>query len=371
MSIFMPVRYPSTLGAYVHIPFCEHRCDYCSFSVFTDRHHLHRSYVSAVLEEIRGVVVEGARFDTVFVGGGTPSLLEPSLLAEILRALPVTAGAEITVECNPDDVTDDLLAPLLDAGLSRVSLGVQSTVDHVLSNLGRRHNRAAVGQAVAALARSGVASYNVDLIYGASNESLTDWRTTLEDAVGFGTTHVSAYALTVEGGTVLASDATRQPDDDDQADKYELADEILCAAGFGNYEVSNWARPGFECEHNWRYWRQGDYLGFGCAAHSHVGGRRWWNVRTPDRFVEKISNGESGRSASEQLTGEQRALELLQLTLRTRIGVPVNAFDGSDLASLNEGGLVNVHNDRAVLTVRGRLLANAVSHQLRIPPPIA
>lgn len=365
MSVESFVNYPSTLGAYVHIPFCEHRCDYCSFSVFTDRHHLHRAYVSAMLEEIRGVAEAGARFDTVFVGGGTPSLLDPSLLADVLRALPVVPGAEISVECNPDDVTEELLETLLGAGLTRVSLGVQSTVDHVLVNLGRRHNRAAVHRAVATLARSGVASYNVDLIYGAANESLSDWRTTLEDAVGFATTHVSAYALTVEGGTALANDPTRQPDDDDQADKYELADEILGNAGFTNYEVSNWARPGFECAHNWRYWRQGEYLGFGCAAHSHVAGRRWWNVRTPDRYIEKLTNGESAGSASEQLNDDQRALELLQLTLRTRIGVPIDAFGDADLALLVEGALVHVVGERALLTVKGRLLANAVSHQLR------
>ncbi len=358
------------LGAYVHVPFCQHRCDYCSFSVFTDRHELHAQYVNALVTELRLATDQGSRFETVFVGGGTPSMLAPPLLASILRAIPTTDGAEVTVECNPDDVSDELLEGLLDAGLTRVSLGVQSTVDHVLANIGRRHSRAAVSNAVAIIARSGVPSYNVDLIYGASNESLTDWRTTLDDAVGFGTTHISAYALTVEGGTALAGDPSRQPDEDDQADKYELAHEVLGVAGFSNYEVSNWAQPGFECAHNWRYWTQRNYLGFGCAAHSHLNGRRWWNVRTPDRYLEKISAGASPGSASEELSPADRALEARQLLLRTRLGVPSDAFAPDDFGALLAGGLIVAEGDRAVLTMKGRLMANAVSHYLRAPATI-
>ena len=363
-------RVSGPLGAYVHVPFCRHRCDYCSFSVFTDRHELHTHYVDAVCSELRWAADQGRRFETVFVGGGTPSMLAPALLASIVRAIPTTDGAEVTVECNPDDVSDELLTGLLDAGLTRVSLGVQSTVDHVLANIGRRHNRAAVANAVATIARSGVPSYNVDLIYGASNESLKDWRTTLDDAVGFGTTHISAYALTVEGGTALASDPSRRPDEDDQADKYELAHEVLGAAGFVNYEVSNWAQPGFECAHNWRYWTQGNYLGFGCAAHSHIDGRRWWNVRTPDRYLEKITAGESPGSASEELSPADRSLEAQQLSLRTRLGVPSEAFAPDDLHALLAGGLIAAQGNRAVLTVKGRLMADAVSHHLRVPATI-
>ena len=355
---------PASLGAYVHIPFCAHRCDYCSFSVFTDRHHLHHAYIDALLTEIGEASERGAMFDTVFVGGGTPSMLDPTLLASVVRALRFAPGTEVTVECNPDDVTDALVAALLGAGVTRVSLGVQSSVDHVLVNLGRRHDRAAVGAAVDVLRRSGLASYNVDLIYGASNESLDDWRTTLDDAVSFGTTHVSAYALTVEGGTALAADPLRQPDDDDQADKYELAHRVLGAAGFANYEVSNWARPGHECAHNWRYWRQGEYLGFGCAAHSHVDGARWWNVRTPDRYIERITSGRDAKSTTERLTPDQRSMEELQLLLRTRLGVPASSFTPADVSDFVDGGLVDVDGDRVVLTVRGRLMANALSHRL-------
>lgn len=351
----------------MHIPFCAHRCDYCSFSIFTDRHHLHGIYVDAVLADIRSAAENGAVFQSVFVGGGTPSLIDSSLLAEILRALPIRDGAEVTVESNPDDVTEAWLSALRHAGMNRLSLGVQSTVDHVLASLNRRHDRANVATAIAAVQRVGVPSLNIDLIYGAVGESLDDWRQSVDETLSWGTTHVSAYALTVEGGTALAADAERSPDEDDQADKYELASELLGAAGFVNYEVSNWARTGFECVHNWTYWRQGSYLGFGCAAHSHVDGHRWWNVRTPDRYIEKVSFGTSPVSASERLDPAARALEALQLALRTREGVPAGSFSDADLADLVAGGLVDVQDSTARLSVRGRLMANAVTHLLRVP----
>lgn len=335
--------------------------------MFTDRNGLQGSYVDAVIREIGRAAESGARFDTVFVGGGTPSLLPPILLASVLRTLPFDPGTEISVECNPDDVTDELVTELLSAGLTRLSLGVQSTSNHVLANIGRTHDADAVGRAVEIARRCGVTSLNLDLIYGASNESMADWERTLADAVSFGSTHLSAYALTVEGGTALAHDPDRRPDEDDQADKYERTHVVLGAAGFANYEVSNWARPGYECAHNWRYWRQGEYLGFGCAAHSHLGGRRWWNVRTPDRYIEKISHGSGAESASEFLSPPERALEAKQLLLRTREGVSDDSFTADDLTELVEGGLVDrAPNGRVVLTVAGRLMANAVSHLLRV-----
>ena len=348
----------------MHIPFCAHRCEYCSFAVFTDRLHLQQAYVDAVLREIAHAADSGAVFGTVFVGGGTPSLIDASLLAEILRAVPTLPDAEVTVEANPDDVTDEWLSTVQLGGLTRLSLGVQSTVDHVLRSLGRRHNRAQVASAVATANRSGIGSLNVDLIYGAVGESMDDWRRSVEEVLSWGTTHVSAYALTVEGGTVLAADASRAPDEDDQADKYERATELLAAASFTNYEVSNWAKPGNECAHNWTYWRQGSYLGFGCAAHSHVNGDRWWNVRTPDRYIDKINSGTSAVSTVEHLDPGAVALEALQLRLRTREGVPCTAFADGDLAAFVAGGLLTVEETTARLTVRGRLMANAITHHL-------
>jgi oxygen-independent coproporphyrinogen-3 oxidase len=231
---------------------------------------------------------------------------------------------------------------------------------HVLVSLGRRHDPDNVERAVAAVRRVGLPTFNLDLIYGGAGERLSDWARTLDAVVALDPPHVSAYALTVEPGTVLAGQPDRHPDDDDLADKYELVDERLSTAGLANYEVSNWARPGHECAHNLLYWRQQDYLGIGCAAHSHRAGRRWWNVRTPDRYVDLVRRGLPTETAGETLDAETRRLEGLQLALRMREGVPLDALDGEELP-----GLVERHGDRWVLTRSGRLLANEVSLRLR------
>jgi oxygen-independent coproporphyrinogen-3 oxidase len=191
-------------------------------------------------------------------------------------------------------------------------------------------------------------------------ESLADWRRTLDEVLALDPPHVSAYGLTVEAGTPLAGDLARHPDDDDQADKYLLAEELLTGADLANYEVSNWARPGHECRHNRLYWSQGDYRGVGCAAHSHVGGRRWWNVRTPERYLDLVERGEPVEAAGEDLSRDERSLEALQLALRTREGVPAGALDVDEL-----GDLVEPVGARVVLTLRGRLLANEVAMRLR------
>jgi oxygen-independent coproporphyrinogen-3 oxidase len=244
--------------------------------------------------------------------------------------------------------------------VNRVSIGVQSMAPHVLAALGRTHDQANVRRAVAAVHSVGLPTFNVDLIYGAAGETLADWRTTLERILELDPPHVSAYALTVEAGTPLAGDPARYPDDDVQADEYELADELLTGAGLANYEVSNWARPAHECKHNQLYWGQHDYLGFGCAAHSHHRGRRWWNLRTPERYIEAVRDGRPTEAAGETLDAETRRLEGLQLALRTAGGVPVGALDGDALP-----GLVERTGDRWTLTRQGRLLANEVSVRLR------
>jgi oxygen-independent coproporphyrinogen-3 oxidase len=299
---------------------------------------------------------------TVFVGGGTPTLVPADALAGVLRSIPLAAGAEVTVECNPDDVSVAMFETYAGAGVNRVSIGVQSMVPHVLRVLGRSHDPANVERAVAAARTAGLPTFNLDLIYGSVGESLADWRTTLERALALEPPHVSAYALTVEAGTPLADDPARHPDDDVQADEYELADELLTAAGLVNYEVSNWARPGHECRHNLLYWRQQDYRGFGCAAHSHHDGRRWWNLRTPERYLAAVRAGHATEAAGETLDAETRAVEGLQLSLRTTAGVPLAALDGDELP-----GVVERVGDRWVLTRRGRLLANDVAVRLRAP----
>jgi putative oxygen-independent coproporphyrinogen III oxidase len=297
---------------------------------------------------------------SVFFGGGTPSMVPAGALAAVLGAIPRVEDAEVTVECNPDTVRAELLATYRHHGVNRLSLGVQSMVPHVLAALGRTHDPANVTSAVALARDAGFPTFNLDLIYGAAGESLDDWRRTLDATLALDPPHVSAYALTVEAGTPLADDPARYPDDDRQAAEYEAADELLTAAGLANYEISNWARSGHECRHNLLYWRQGDYLGFGCAAHSHRSGRRWWNVRTPERYIALVEAGDAPEAAGETLDAETRRLEGLQLALRTRDGVPLAALDAASLESL-----VEMRGDRVVLTRAGRLVANDISTRLR------
>lgn len=353
-------------GVYVHVPFCSKRCDYCAFATFTDRHHLSAEYMRAVKTHIEGTVANGMpKADSIFVGGGTPSMVPGALLAEVIAAIPRSPDAEVTVECNPDNITPDLLRAYVDAGVNRISLGVQSTVPHVLAALGREHDRDNVVRAVEWVRASGVRTFNLDIIYGGHGESVEDWRTTVEDVLALDPPHVSAYALTVEPGTPLADDHARHPDDDDQAAKYELVDDLLVAHGLANYEISNWAKPGHECRHNRIYWLQGDYAAFGSAAHGHHAGMRWWNVRTPDRYIEMINNGEDPVSSSEQLDDDTRALEALQLLIRMREGVSRNSFSADDLEAL--APFLAQSEDRVTLTRAGRLMANEISLRLRTP----
>lgn len=352
------------LGVYVHIPFCSSRCDYCAFATWTDRGHLATDYLEAVKADITAAFERESRpVETVFVGGGTPSLVPPDLLVAALTGIPTLDGAEVTVECNPDDVDASMLRVYRDGGVNRISLGVQSMVPRILSLLGRHHDPDNVISAVAAIDEVGFDSFNLDLIYGAASETLDEWSATLDAALALSPPHVSAYGLTVEAGTPLAADPARYPDDDVQADEYELADDRLTAAGLANYEVSNWARPGHDCRHNRLYWDQHDYLGFGCAAHSHVAGRRWWNLRTPERYIAAVHAGEPTEAAGETLDTETRRLEGLQLSLRTTDGVPAGALAADDVELLD--GLVEQRGQRVVLTRRGRLMANEVSIRLR------
>lgn len=356
---------PTPLGVYLHVPFCRHRCDYCAFATWTDRLGLAGRYLQACRSQVAAAVEDGLRpVTSVFVGGGTPSLAPAADLAGVLDAMPVVAGAEVTVECNPDDVTPGLLDRYRDAGVTRISLGVQSMDLAVLRALGRTHDPVNVHAAVAAVHEAGL-DLNVDLIYGAAGETVAQWAATLDEAVALEPHHVSAYALTVEAGTPLALDTARHPDDDDQADKYQLATDRLGAAGFDWYEISNWAEPGHECRHNLLYWSMGEYLAVGCAAHGHVAGRRYWHVRTPERYVAAIEDGRSPEAGSECLDPAARQIESWQLSLRTLAGVPAAAFDPEDLAG-PLAGLVEVHGDRATLTVAGRLLANEVALRLRV-----
>jgi putative oxygen-independent coproporphyrinogen III oxidase len=353
-------------GVYVHVPFCVHRCDYCAFATWTDRGHLMADYAWACITELGRADLPPAT--SVFFGGGTPSLLPGELLAGILAAVRREVGAEVTVECNPETVTPALLATYRAAGVSRLSFGVQSMVPSVLTALGRRHDPGAVVRAVQAAGEAGFGGdYSVDLIYGGAGETLEEWGRSVATVLALdpAPAHVSAYGLTVEPGTPLAAEPARHPDPDDQADKYLMADRLLADAGLEWYEISNWAKPGSECRHNRLYWAQGEYRGIGAAAHSHElladgTGRRWWNVRTPERYLKLVGEGADPAAAEDLVDPAARRLEAGHLALRTRDGVAVGALAADPVID----HLIEVRGDRVVLTVEGRLMANEVALRL-------
>jgi putative oxygen-independent coproporphyrinogen III oxidase len=381
-------------GVYVHVPFCRVRCGYCDFNTYTSAElgggADQAGYASAATAELdlAARVLDGAGLparpaSTVFFGGGTPTLLPVPDLAGLLGAVRqrfgLGAGVEVTTEANPDSVTERSLAELAAAGFTRVSFGMQSAVPHVLATLDRTHDPERVALAVSWARRAGLA-VSLDLIYGTPGESAGDWRASLEAALCCEPDHVSAYALVVEAGTRLAARVRRgevaAPDDDDLADKYEVADALLAGAGLHWYEVSNWARtPADACRHNLGYWRGDDWWGVGPGAHSHVGGVRWWNVRHPRAYADRIAAGESPAQAREVLDAGQRRAERVLLGVRLAEGLPLAELDGGGrgaVTGLIARGLLEgaaaLGTDgaarRAVLTGTGRLLADGVVREL-------
>lgn len=374
-------------GVYLHVPFCRVRCGYCDFNTYTAgelRGARQDAYADEVIREIalsRRVLADRGPLrpaSTVFFGGGTPTLLPAGdlgrMLAGVRDAFGLTPDAEVTVEANPDTVTAPMAAELAAAGVTRMSIGMQSAVPHVLAALDRTHDPAGVATAVAA-ARSAGLDVSVDLIYGAPGESLEDWRASVETAVALAPDHVSAYALIVEEGTKLARQIRRgevpEPDDDLQADMYELVDETLAAAGFDWYEVSNWARtPAQRSRHNLAYWRGTDWWGYGPGAHSHVGGLRWWNVKHPAAYAQRLAAAQSPAAGRERPDAAARRLEDVLLRSRIADGLAVSELTGEGrhaVASLIVDGLIDgaaAVRGRVVLTRRGRLLADAVVRAL-------
>lgn len=352
-------------GLYIHIPFCTTRCDYCAFATWTGREDSIDRYVDAVCLEIERAKTNGwwRTPDTVFFGGGTPSLLSVEQIAKLLHHAEPHASAEITMECNPESTSAENVAGAVAHGVNRISLGVQSRKRHVLAGLGRVSVEGALEQAIEAIDSAGISNLNVDLIYGGHGETTADFVESLTGVLNLGLrpSHISAYALTIEPGTPLSKSPERHPDEDLQAERYEVADQLLSDYGYRWYEISNWSLPGSECQHNLSCWLGGQYLGVGCAAHSHLGGERFANVFALDRYLEAISSNESAEARRERLDDIDRARELLELTIRTTVGVPVECLEASAI----EDGLAEVHGTRAVLTVRGRLLANEVALRLR------
>ena len=374
-----------TMSAYVHIPFCRVRCGYCDFNTYTAtelRGVSRASYVEELKKEIALSIDVLQRADvslrplhTVFFGGGTPTLLPVSYLADALQAVRDSHGiepeAEITVEANPDTLTAEYVDGLVRAGFTRVSVGMQSAAPHVLSALDRTHNPAAVDQAVSTIHSAGLEA-SIDLIYGAPGESLADWRRSLEQAISLNTGHISAYALIVEDGTALArkisSGAMNAPDDDLQAEMYELADELLSKAGFQWYEISNWAKSQQQqSQHNLAYWNNQDWWGYGPGAHSAIGGTRFWNVKHPAAYAGRLAEAHSPALSYE--TPDQQAVTLEQVLLGSRLaaGIPTQGHDPQAISTLIARGLIDgkrAIEGRIVLTLSGRLRADEVVREL-------
>ena len=374
-------------GVYLHVPFCRVRCGYCDFNTYTSselRGARQDQYADTLLREVdlAAAVLERAGGNrpatTVFFGGGTPTLLPPGDLARMLGGVRdrfgVVEGAEVTVEANPDTVSPAVAAELAASGVTRLSIGMQSAVPHVLAALDRTHDPENVRTAVSAARDAGL-DVSVDLIYGAPGESLDDWRASLEAAIRLDPDHISAYALIIEDGTKLARQIRRgevaAPDDDLQADMYELADDLLAGGGFDWYEVSNWARDeAHRSRHNLAYWVGSDWWGFGPGAHSHIGGVRFWNVKHPAAYAQRLAAGESPAAGRESPDAESRTLESVLLRTRVREGLPVAELQGEGrhaVAALIADGLIDgptALRGHVVLTRRGRLLADAVVRAL-------
>ena len=377
--------------AYVHIPFCRVRCGYCDFNTYTAnelRGEKQSDFAQRLLAEIalsENVLASSSilkrPMKSVFFGGGTPTMLPAADLVEILAALVATHGlianAEVTTEANPDNVTVDYLRELKAGGFTRISLGMQSAVPSVLATLERTHNPENVASAVAAAKLVGLQT-SVDLIYGAPGETLDQWRTSLAAAIELETDHISAYSLIVEDGTKLArqikSGALIEADQDELADKYELADDMLQSAGFDWYEVSNWSRSEqTRSTHNLAYWQGQDWWGYGPGAHSHVGGVRWWNLKHPATYAQKLNLQQSPAAGHEVLDEQTRLVERVLLEIRIRDGLEIstvklaNSQAAEPISGFIANGLVEpteALKGKIVLTRNGRLLADSMVRDL-------
>lgn len=377
------------MSFYVHIPFCTVRCGYCDFNTYTAKElgsgSSQASYAATVSQEIsfaRGVMdksdIAHREIETVFFGGGTPTLLPASDLVSVLGRISsefgLKPGAEVTTEANPDSVTRESLQELKDGGFTRVSFGMQSAVPHVLAVLERTHDPKRVPQVVQWASEVGL-DVSVDLIYGTPGESVEDWRASIEAALSYEPDHISAYALIIEEGTKLAAQIRRGQvpniDDDDHAEKYQLADEMFAAAGYQWYEVSNWAKGDeHACRHNVAYWQGGDWWGAGPGAHSHVGGLRWWNVKHPAAYQQRVDGGISPGHGREFPDAEAVQLERTMLLTRLSSGMLIAELDEHGrkaVAGLIADELIDpkaAFAGSVVLTQRGRLLADLVVREL-------
>ena len=380
----------SNLAFYVHIPYCVRRCGYCDFNTYTpaelsisnDLSETSRSYIDLLIKELEfarettGLAV----VPTIFFGGGTPTLMESADLGRVISAISdhyeLSPDAEITTEANPDTVTKEKLASLREAGFNRISFGMQSAVPHVLKSLDRTHNPENVLKATTWAREVGFNEVSVDLIYGTAGESLADWELTIDTALSLPISHISAYALIVESGTKLGAQVKRgevtMPDDDETADKYLLADEKFIQAGFDWYELSNWSKKGSECRHNLAYWNGDNWWGLGAGAHSHVDGRRFWNVKHPAAYTQKVIESGNPMHDQELLTRDEARSEEIMLQIRLATGLSLSALSESEAKSLPtflaEGYLLpNAwENGQVVLSKTGRLMADRIVREILV-----
>ena len=377
------------LAFYIHIPYCVKRCGYCDFNTYTPSElkiteglaQISNSYIDLLLMEIKAAKVQvgqSANVPSIFFGGGTPSLMQPDDIGRVISTIKseftLLPDAEITMECNPDSVTKESLAAFRAIGVNRVSFGMQSAVKHVLATLDRTHNPENLLQVTTWAQEVGFSEISVDLIYGTPGESLADWQTSIDAALALPITHISAYALIVEEGTKLAAQIKRgevaQVDDDLTAEKYLVADKAFTAAGFEWYELSNWAKSGSLSKHNLAYWLGDNWWGAGPGAHSHLNGKRFWNVKHPNLYKERVLANQSPVADSEVLEELQIESERLMLSLRLPSGVDkqsLNELQLAELSSYVESGHLdqaNWNQGRATLTLDGRLIADRILRQI-------
>ena len=375
------------LSFYVHIPYCVKRCGYCDFNTYTpdelqgpDLAAVSANYIDVVIQEIEmaSSSVGNAEVPTIFFGGGTPSLMPSADLARVISAIrekfELANDAEITIEVNPDSVSEQFLAHMREAGANRISMGMQSAAPHVLETLDRTHKPENVARAVELARKNGYEHVSVDLIYGTPGESFADWKTSVESALALPIDHISAYALIVERGTKLAAQVARgelvMPSDDETAEKYLYADECFEAAGFTWYELSNWSKPGGQCRHNIAYWDGSFWWGVGPGAHSYFGSERWWNIKHPKSYQERIAKSESPIQERENLTPENKADEFILLQIRRREGISHSQMSASQI-SIAERFVATGDLDqeswaqnKLVLSKNGRLIADRIVREL-------
>ena len=363
---------------YLHVPFCARRCPYCDFAVSVNgKAEFRAAYLEAMQLELRTQLgAQGARLDTVFCGGGTPTELRVeqlnALLDTVREVAPLADGAEVSLEANPENLTPVALRELRAGGWNRLSLGAQSFDDETLRFLGRAHDGARVEAVVQGAREAEWENISLDLIFGSPFQSLSKWRETLQKAAALRVTHVSAYSLTIEPGTAmglrLAQGHLRELDDDAQADLMDAADEVLEGAGYVRYEVASWCLPGFECRHNLNYWRGGSYFAVGCGAHGHFDGERFWNERDAKTYIRRVTQSGAARVETERLSSHQRLAERVVTGLRTREGLPLNAEQAALLQptmdNLCAAGVIVWDGAHLAPTSAGFALADGLARRL-------